>query len=79
MTVPKDGPLYTSVATHSDTRLSRLIDAVSRRDFIYLILIMSAFGVADWFVLTSAVVVPVYFLALLVIAWNDHRVARSAS
>lgn len=79
MTGPKEGPLYTSVATHSDTRLSRLTDAVSRRDFIYLVLIMSAFGVADWFVLSSAVAVPVYFLALLVIAWNDRRVARSAA
>ena len=79
MTGPKEGPLYTSVATHSDTRLSRMTDAVSRRDFIYLILIMSAFGVADWFVIMAAVIVPVYFLALLVVAWNDRRVARSAA
>lgn len=79
MTGPKEGPLYTSVATHSDTALSRLTDAVSRRDFIYLILIMSIFGVADWFVISSAVIIPVYFLALLVIAWNDRRVARSAA
>ncbi|MGE5412997.1 MAG: CDP-alcohol phosphatidyltransferase family protein [Syntrophomonadaceae bacterium] len=79
MTGPKDGPLYTSVATHSDTALSRLTDAVSRRDFIYLVLIMSIFGVADWFVVSSALIIPVYFLALLVIAWNDRRVARSAA
>ncbi len=79
MTGPKDGPLYTSAATHSDTRLSQLIDAVSRRDFIYLILIMSVFGVADWFVTCAAIAVPAYFLALLVIAWNDRRVARSAA
>jgi phosphatidylglycerophosphate synthase len=79
MTGPKEGPLYTSVATHSDTRLSRFTDAISRRDFIYLVLMMSVFGVADWFVITSGVAVPVYFLALLVIAWNDRRVARSAA
>jgi phosphatidylglycerophosphate synthase len=79
MTGPKEGPLYTSVATHSDTVLSRMTDAVSRRDFIYLILIMSAFGVADWFVISSAFIIPLYFLALLVIAWNDRRVARSAA
>ena len=76
---PKEGPLYTSVATHSRTTLSRLADAVSRRDFIYLILIMSAFGVADWFVISSAVITPAYFLALLIVAWNDRRVARSVS
>jgi phosphatidylglycerophosphate synthase len=79
MTGPKEGPLYTSVATQTQTRLSRVADAVSRRDFIYLILIMSAFGVADWFVASAAVIIPVYFLALLVVAWNDRRSARSVS
>jgi phosphatidylglycerophosphate synthase len=79
MTGPKEGPLYTSVATHSDGALTRLTDAISRRDFIYLVLIMSIFGVADWFVISSAIMIPLYFLALLVIAWNDRRVARSAA
>jgi phosphatidylglycerophosphate synthase len=75
---PKEGPLYTSVAMKAETTLSKVADAVSRRDFIYLILIMSAFGVADWFVVSSAVIIPVYFLVLLVVAWNDRRVARSS-
>jgi len=76
---PKEGPLYTSVAMQGETTLSRVADAVSRRDFIYLILIMSIFGVADWFVVSSAVIIPIYFLVLLVVAWNDRRVARSHS
>jgi phosphatidylglycerophosphate synthase len=76
---PKEGPLYTSVAMEGETKLSKVADAVSRRDFIYLILIMSAFGVADWFVVSSAVIIPIYFLVLLVVAWNDRRVARSHS
>jgi len=76
---PKQGPLYTSVATQAETKLSKVADAVSRRDFIYLILIMSAFGIADWFVVSSAVIIPIYFLVLLVVAWNDRRVARSHS
>jgi phosphatidylglycerophosphate synthase len=79
MVGPKEGPLYTSVSTHSDTPLSRMTDAVSRRDFIYLILIMSIFGLADWFVISSAIMIPLYFLALLVIAWNDRRATRSAA
>jgi 1L-myo-inositol 1-phosphate cytidylyltransferase / CDP-L-myo-inositol myo-inositolphosphotransferase len=79
MARPKEGPLYTSVATRAPTRLSRLADDASRRDFIYLILIMSAFGVADWFVAFSAVITPAYFLALLVVAGNDRRAARSVS
>lgn len=74
---PKEGPLYTSVAMQAETKLSKMADAVSRRDFIYLILIMSMFGVADWFVVSSALIIPVYFLVLLVVAWNDRRVARS--
>lgn len=76
---PKEGPLYTSTAIAGETRLSKVADAVSRRDFIYLILIMSAFGVADWFVISSALIIPLYFVVLLVIAWNDRRVARSAA
>ena len=76
---PKEGPLYTSTAVEGETRLSNVADAVSRRDFIYLILIMSAFGWADWFVISSAFIIPLYFVVLLVIAWNDRRVARSAA
>lgn len=79
MTGRKDGPLFTSVAVHQETTLSRVADALSRRDFIYLVLIMSAFGLADWFVVSSAIAVPAFFLALVAVAWNDRRIARSAS
>ncbi len=79
MTGRKDGPLYTSVAVQAETMLSRAADAASRRDFIYLVLIMSAFGKADWFIVLAAFAVPAFFLALVVVAWNDRRVARSAA
>ena len=79
MTVQKDGPLFTSVAVYEETTISRIADALSRRDFIYLVLIMSAFGFADWFVVSSAIAVPAFFLALVAVAWNDRRIARSAS
>lgn len=79
MVEPKEGPLYTSVATHGETSISRIADALSRRDFIYLVLIMSALGKADWFIVLSAIAVPAFFLAVLVVAWNDRRVARSAA
>ena len=79
MTGRKDGPLFTSVAVHRETALSRVADALSRRDFIYLVLIMSAFGLGDWFVVSSAIAVPAFFLALVAVAWNDRRIARSAS
>jgi phosphatidylglycerophosphate synthase len=68
-----DGPLYTSVATEGETRLSRLADAVSRRDFIYLVLILSALGKAHWFVVLAAVGAPAFFLVLTVIASAERR------
>jgi phosphatidylglycerophosphate synthase len=74
----RDGPLYTSVATEGETRLSRLADAVSRRDFIYLVLILSVFGKARWFLVLAAVGAPVFFLVLTAIALAERRL-RSVS
>ena len=79
MSEPKKGPLFTSVAVHRETTVSRIADALSRRDFIYLVLILSAFGWADCFVVAAAFAVPAFFLALLVVAWNDRRATRLRS
>jgi phosphatidylglycerophosphate synthase len=68
----KDGPLFTSVSQRS-TSLSRVADELSRRDFIYLVLILSLFGKADWFIALSAVAVPAYFLVLVGIALSERR------
>ncbi len=78
MAAPREGPLYTSVATADHTRLSRAADALSRRDFIYLVLILSAFGKAAWFLVLTAVGAPVYFLVLTAIALAERRRPRSA-
>jgi len=78
---PREGPLYTSVATEGETRLSRVANALSRRDFIYVVLILSVFGKARWFLALAAVGAPTYFLALVAIALAERRTAtaRSAS
>ncbi len=76
---PLEGPLYTSVAAGRETRLSRVADALSRRDFIYLVLILSAFGKAAWFLVLTAVGAPIYFLVLTAIALAERRPPRSAS
>jgi phosphatidylglycerophosphate synthase len=73
MAATREGPLYTSVATEGETRLSRLADAVSRRDFIYLVLILSALGKARWFLVLAAVGAPAFFLLLTVIALAERR------
>jgi phosphatidylglycerophosphate synthase len=66
MRQPKEGPLFTSVAT-AETPLSRVADALSRRDFIYLVLALSLFGKASWFLLLSAAGAPIFFLVLVAI------------
>jgi phosphatidylglycerophosphate synthase len=64
---PKEGPLFTSVSA-ADTAVSRFADALSRRDFIYLVLALSLFGKANWFLVLSAVGAPVFFLVLVALA-----------
>jgi phosphatidylglycerophosphate synthase len=68
MRIPKEGPLFTSVVSTADTAVSRFADAVSRRDFIYLVLALSLFGKANWFLVLSAVGAPVFFLVLVALA-----------
>ncbi|OGR83397.1 MAG: hypothetical protein A2901_03445 [Elusimicrobia bacterium RIFCSPLOWO2_01_FULL_54_10] len=59
------GPLFTSVAKDSQT--SRFLDFLARRDFIYLVIILSFFGKIHWFLIMGAVGAPLYFLILIVL------------
>ena len=68
----KEGPLFTSVSQRS-TRISRVADELSRRDFIYLVLILSAFGKAHWFLVMAAVGAPIYFLVLVGLTLSERR------
>lgn len=56
----------------ADRALARLVDAFSHRDFIYLILVLAAFGQAQWFIALAAVGTPL-FLLLLLWASRSHR------
>ncbi len=62
-----DGPLFTSVSNAPESRFTRLLDSLARRDFIYLVLALALIGKADWFVALTALGAPV-FLVLLIIA-----------
>jgi phosphatidylglycerophosphate synthase len=62
------GPLYTSVSTMPHDRLARLLDALSRRDFIYLVVALALFGKANWFLLLAALGAPAYFFLLVLLA-----------
>jgi phosphatidylglycerophosphate synthase len=62
---PADGPLFTSVLRSRASRRAALVEAVSNRDFIYLVVALAAFGKAAWFLVLAAVGAPIYFVLLV--------------
>jgi len=54
----------------ADRTMARLIEAFSHRDFIYLILALSALGRAQWFIALAAAGTPL-FLAMML--WVNRR------
>jgi phosphatidylglycerophosphate synthase len=60
---PKRGPLFTVVST-AETPTSRVVNALAKRDFVYIVLALSLFGKANWFLVAAAVGAPVYFFVL---------------
>jgi len=66
------GPFFTSVSTTPDDRLARLLDAASRRDFIYLVLILALLGKSSWFLLLAALGAPTYFFLLVFLAARER-------
>lgn len=72
MRAPKEGPLFTSV-TEVDGAVSRVANALGRRDFIYLVLAFSLFGRANWFLIASAAGAPVFFLVLVALRRRHER------
>ena len=49
---------------------TRLTAALANRDFIYLVIVLAAFGNASWFLAVTAVGAPAF---LLVALWNRHH------
>ncbi len=66
----EDGPLFRSVVRTPAPGMSRLLDGLANRDFIYLILLLSVFGKAAWFLVPAAVGAPMFFLLIL---WTARR------
>jgi 1L-myo-inositol 1-phosphate cytidylyltransferase / CDP-L-myo-inositol myo-inositolphosphotransferase len=63
----KDGAdtLFTSVSESPDRSLTRLLDSASRRDFIYLVILLALFGRSNWFLVMAGVGAPIYFILVL--------------
>ena len=74
----ESGPLFTSVATVPGQRLVQLLDAATRRDFIYLVLIFALFGKANWFLLLASVGAPIFFFLLVFLAVRERFADRVA-
>jgi phosphatidylglycerophosphate synthase len=68
-----EGPLYVSVAKDTKNRLVSLMDSLSRRDFIYLVVALSLFGKAAWFLALAAVGAPIFFIKQLVVAVMERN------
>jgi protein-S-isoprenylcysteine O-methyltransferase Ste14 len=49
-----------------------MLDAASRRDFIYLAVILALFGKSTWFLVLAAVGAPLFFLLLLFLALRER-------
>jgi len=68
-----DGALFTSVSASPERPLSRLLDAASRRDFIYLVILLALFGKLSWFLTLAGVGAPIYFVLVLLAARAPAR------
>lgn len=68
----EEGPLYTSVSAADDkSAVVRIADTLSRRDFIYLVLLLALFGQTHWFLIMAAIGAPVYALLLVKIMMHE--------
>lgn len=74
------GPLYTSVSTSDDNKkLSKMLDDLSRRDFIYLVFAMSVFGQAHWFVAMTGIGAPIFLMLVIGLALKNARQAQDVT
>lgn len=69
---PVTDPLYVSVSTSKEkSRVVEVADFLSRRDFIYLVVVLAVFQKLDWFLALSAVGAPFFFFVLLWIHFQE--------
>jgi 1L-myo-inositol 1-phosphate cytidylyltransferase / CDP-L-myo-inositol myo-inositolphosphotransferase len=67
------GSLFTSVSADPDRPLARVLDSASRRDFIYLVVILALFGKSNWFLLLAGIGAPIYFSLVVLLAARERR------
>jgi 1L-myo-inositol 1-phosphate cytidylyltransferase / CDP-L-myo-inositol myo-inositolphosphotransferase len=62
------GPLFISVSSAFNDHLGGMLDAASRRDFIYVLPVFALFGKSSWVLMFAAVGAPIFFLLLVFLA-----------
>ena len=70
------GPLFPDGGRKRADWLPRMADMMVRRDFIYLVVLLSAAGKATWFLALAAAGTPLF---LLVLAWIARRELRRSA
>ncbi len=70
---PGGGPILTTVSPERRSKLAQILDALARRDFIYLVMVLALFGKAYWILAPTAIGTPALFIALLVMALGGRR------
>jgi 1L-myo-inositol 1-phosphate cytidylyltransferase / CDP-L-myo-inositol myo-inositolphosphotransferase len=65
------GALFTSVSADPGRPLARALDSASRRDFIYLVLLLALAGKSNWFLVLAALGAPIYFCLLVFLAARE--------
>ena len=68
-----EGPLFTTVSSPKEVnnKLNKVADFLTRRDFIYLVVILSIFKHLDWFLISSGIGAPVFFLVILFLSAKE--------
>ena len=74
-----DGPLFSSVSGVRDDRLSRMLDATSRRDFVYGVPILAIFGKSNWLLLLASVGAPIFFFLLVILALRERTQSKTVT
>jgi 1L-myo-inositol 1-phosphate cytidylyltransferase / CDP-L-myo-inositol myo-inositolphosphotransferase len=71
--------LFTSVSDAPERPLTRLLDSASRRDFIYLVILLALFGRSNWFLVMAGIGAPVYFVLVLFTARRQPSLKEGGS
>ena len=71
----REGPMFQTIVPAPDTAFEKIADALAKRDFLYLVVILSALHWQKYFLAAAAVGSLVYFAVLMAISTDRRRPA----